>query len=477
MSTLTKMFDPTIYSLQPLVTTPVTIPLQTTTTTSATSNDTPLNIGDHDPSPSSEGHSGSSSLKDIVVVGDAEQQRAMDGNYEDLDTVSRKTSTTSDYTSLSDYTPENTVTRESSVTTSTLRNDFATDECIESSDALTTGESVRNDDSCVIEMSDKLVSGVEETISPLLNENLRSPDAEVPPPSQRARKISRFLVTPSVVSIDCDNERTVDEIQQMKSEGVYDGQLNTMQQQMYNEDGTVVSVQQIAQFEASQQQIPFSQPLGFGYSGDMIDANLMNNQTIEQYNAAMPNKPLGPESINTLEQLKIGLENITHAHVQPTKPKDAQPAVSEAIKSTGQLNEEQTSNSVESPMSYADVAAGSTVQIMNEITGQQFEPVSDGYLQQHQTVQQLQSPHTGIQMTSSPQANMASTSEQIPSSTSENLSQTTSVYNSRRTSAEFAAIEQCIKTTSDIVTTLDNVESAENSRKLSQQGSVDKPEM
>lgn len=472
---MTKMFDPTIYSLQPLVTTPVTIPLQTTTTTSASSNDTPLNIGDHDPSPSSDGHSGSSSLKDIVVVGDAEQKAMrdyqMDGNYEELDTVSRKTSTTSDYTSLSDYTPENTVTRESSVTTSTLRNDFPADECIEGRDALTTGESARNDDSCVIEMSDKLVSGVEETISPLPNDNVRSPDVEVPT-TQRARKISRFLVTPSVVSIDCDNERIVDEIQQVKTEGIYDGQLNTIQQQVYNEDGTVFSVQQMAQFEASQQQITYSQPPGFGFSGDMIDANnLINNQTIEQYNAAMPNKPLGPESINTLEQLKIGLENITHAHVQP-KPKDAQPTVSE-VKSTGQMNEEQTSNSVESPMSYADVAAGGTVQIMNEITGQQFEPVSDVYLQQQPIVQ---SPQV---MASSPQTNigsMPSTSDQIPTSTSENLSQTTSVYNSRRTSAEFVAMEQCSKTQSDTIT-LDNVESAENSRKLSQQGSVDKPEM
>ncbi len=496
---MTKMFDPTIYSLQPLVTTPVTIPSQTSTTSS--SSDTQQIIGDHDPSPSSDGHSGSSSLKDIVVVGDAEQQKGMrdyqtDGNYEELDTVSRKTSTTSEYTSLSDYTPENTVTRESSVTTSTLRNDFAADECIESSDAVSAGDCVRNDDSCVIEMSEKVASGVQETVSPQFTENVQSPDVEAPPPPvQRARKISRFLVTPSVVSIDCDNERNIDELlheQQTKSEVIYNGQLNAIPQQLYNEDGTIVTVQQVAQFDASQQQMVFgqtNQQPGLGFSGDMIDANLMNdlrNQTIEQYNAAMPNKPLGPESINTLEQLKIGLENITHAHVQ-TKAKDAQPAVTEVMRSTGQVADEQISGTVESPLSYADVTAGGTVQIMNEITGQQFEPATDIYpqqqqqqQQQHPIAQQIQSPQAGIQLMAQPlqqQSNVGAiipNSDPIPTSTSETLSQTTSLFNSRRTSAELAAIEQYSKSTNDAVT-LDNVESAE--RKLSQQGSVDKPEM
>lgn len=487
---MSKMFDPTIYSLQPLVTTPVTIPSQTASTTSSSLSDTQQNYADHDPSPSSDGHSGSSSLKDIVVVGDGEQQKntreyQTDGNYEELDTVSRKTSTTSEYTSLSDYTPENTVTRESSVTTSTLRNDFAADECMEGIDALQTGECVRNDDSCVIDLTEKLV--VQEIVSPPVSESVRSPDVETTSiQQQRTRKISRFLVTPSVVSIDCDNERNIEEVQNEQptvSEGVYDSQFNAIQQQLYNEDGTVVTVQQVVQMEASQQQIMFGQNnQAPGLSGDMIDANLMNdlrNQTIEQYNS-MPNKPLGPESINTLEQLKIGLENITHAHVQ-TKPKDAQMIVSEAVKSTGQITDDQTAPIVESPLSYADVTAGGTVQIMNEITGQQFEPAADVYPQQHPLVQQLQSPQTGIQLVAQQQqqstiGTITPVTDQIPPSTSETMSQTTSVYNSRRTSAELAAIEQYSKTTNDIVT-LDNVESAESLRKLSQQGSVDKPEM
>lgn len=491
---MTKMFDPTIYSLQPLVTTPVTIPSQamsSMTTTSMPPGDTQQQqqiIGDHDPSP--ESHSGSSSLKDIVVVGEGEQPKNLrdyqtDGNYEESDTVSRKTSTTSDYTSLSDYTPENTVTRESSVTTSTLRNDFAADECTEG------GDGVRNDDSYVIEMAEQqqqqhVNAAIQETVSSPFNENARSPDGEVPSVQvQRTRKVSRFLVTPSVVSIDCDSERNIDEVQheqQMKSEGVYEGQLNTMQQQFYNEDGSVVTV---GQFDASQQQIIFgqnNQQPGMGFSGDMIDANLMNdlrNQTIEQYNATMPNKPLGPESINTLEQLKIGLENITHAHVQ-TKSKDAQPAVSE-VRPTGQLSDEQMIVTVESPLSYADVTAGGTVQIMNEITGQQFEPAADVYPQQQPLVQQIQSPQTGFQLVASSQqpSNVAtiSTADQIVTTTSETMSQTTSVYNSRRTSAELAIIEQYnCKSTNETAVTLDNVESAESLRKLSQQGSVDKPE-
>ncbi|XP_037045550.1 uncharacterized protein LOC119080996 isoform X3 [Bradysia coprophila] len=478
---MTKMFDPTIYSLQPLVTTPVTIPSQAASTTSASSSDTQQNISDHDPSPSSDGHSGSSSLKDIVVLG--EDQKGLrdyqtDGNYEELDTISRKTSTASEYTSLSDYTPENTVTRESSVTTSTLRNDFA-DECIDRSDALPTGEFIRSDESCVIQMTDKPASGEQDTASTLVNENVRSPDVDVPPAQmQRARKISRFLVTPSVVSIDCDNIDELQHEQQPKPETPFDGQPNTIHQQIYNEDGTVVNIQQ---FDASQQQMIYSQnnqQPGLGYSSDMIDANLMNdlrNQTIEQYNATMPNKPLGPESINTLEQLKIGLENITHAHVQ-TKSKDSQPTVSEAIKSTGQISDEQLACMVEGPLSYADVTAGGTVQIMNEITGQQFEPVADIYPQQHPIVQQLQSPQTGIQLAaSSPQqSNIGAVADPIITSTSENMSQTTSVYNSRRTSAELAAFEQYNRAANDTVT-LDNVESAE--RKLSQQGSIDKQEI
>ncbi|KAG4079903.1 hypothetical protein HA402_015034 [Bradysia odoriphaga] len=479
---MTKMFDPTIYSLQPLVTTPVTIPSQAASTTSASSSDTQQNISDHDPSPSSDGHSGSSSLKDIVVLG--EDQKGMrdyqtDGNSEELDTISRKTSTASEYTSLSDYTPENTVTRESSVTTSTLRNDFA-DECIERSDALSTGEFNRTDESCVIQMTDKPASGEQDTASTLVNENVRSPDADVPPAQmQRARKISRFLVTPSVVSIDCDNIDELQHEQQPKPEALFDGQPNIIHQQLYNEDGTVVNIQQ---FDASQQQMIYSQnnqqQPGLGHSSDMIDANLMNdlrNQTIEQYNATMPNKPLGPESINTLEQLKIGLENITHAHVQ-TKSKDSQPAISETIKTTGQISDEQLAGMVEGPLSYADVTAGGTVQIMNEITGQQFEPASDIYPQQHPIVQQLQSPQTGTQLAaSSPQqSNIGAVSDPIIISTSENMSQTTSVYNSRRTSAELAAFEQYNRAANDTVT-LDNVESAE--KKLSQQGSIDKQEI
>ncbi|KAJ6641924.1 Glutamine-rich protein 2, partial [Pseudolycoriella hygida] len=481
MSTLTQMFDPTIYSLQPLVT-PVTVPSQTSSTTSVASN---AQHSDHDPSPSSEGHSYSSSLKDIVVVGDAEQQKPIqsDGNYEELDTISRKTSTTSEYTSLSDYTPENTVTRESSVTTSTLRNDITADECNENCDALTTGQFVRSDDSCVIEMTDRTASKAQETVPPPFNENVRSPDLEVPP-TQRARKISRFLVTPSVVSVDNESERNIDEAQHevLKSETVYDGQLQ-QQQQSYNEDGTMVNVQPIAQFDPSQQQMILSQnnqqPV-LGYSGDMIDANQMTdlrNQTIEQFNAAVSNKPLGPESINTLEQLKIGLENITHAHVQ-TKPKDAQPTVSDFVKSGGQVSDEQIAPTVESPMTYADVAAGSTVQIMNEITGQQFEPVGDIYVQQHPTVQQIQSPQ-GVPLVTQQPSNVGAivqTADQVPPPSGDTLSQTTSLYNSRRTSAELALIEQYSKATNDAVT-LDNVESAETLRKLSQQGSVDKIEI
>lgn len=477
------MFDPTIYSLQPLVTTPVTIPSHTVSTTASPS-DSQQNIVDHDPSPSSDGHSGNSSLKDIVVVGDVEHQKnyQTEGNFEELDTASRKTSTTSEYTSLSDYTPENTVTRESSVTTSTLRNDFATDDCNEGSETLTTGELVRNDDSFVIEMTDRVVSG-KEIVSPPTNENLRSPEAEAPPNNQqRARKVSRFLVTPSQMSMDCNNERNIDELlheEQIKSEAVYENQINSIHPQLYNEDGTVVTAQQFAQFEAAQQQLIFNQINQQGLGGDMIDANLMNdlrNQTIEQYNAAMPNKPLGPESINTLEQLKIGLENITHAHVQ-TKSKDAQPTSSEVNKTT--TSDEQMAGTVESPLSYADVAAGGTVQIMNEITGQQFEP--DAYPQQHPTVQQLQSPQTGVQLVASSQqqSNVSSniqTTDQMTTSNSETMSQTTSVYNSRRTSAELAAIEQYSKSINDAVT-LDNVESADSLRKLSQQGSFDKPEM
>lgn len=473
---MTRMFDPTIYSSQPLVTTPVTAPSQAASTTSVSSSDTQQTISDHDPSPSSDGHSGSSSLKDIVVLGGIEHQ-----NYEELDTISRKTSTTSEYTSLSDYTPENTVTRESSVTTSTLRNDFA-DECIERSDPLPTGEFIRNDESCVIQMTDKAASGEFNNAAVQVNESVRSPDVDVPPaPMQRARKISRFLVTPSVVSIDCDHIDEVQHEQPAKPEAVFDGQPNMVHQQFYNEDGTVVTAQQVEASQQQQQMIyyPNNQQPGVVYSSDMIDANLINelrNQTIEQYNAAMPNKPLGPESINTLEQLKIGLENITHAHVQ-TKPKDSQPALSEVMKTTGQMSDEQLAGLVEGPLSYADVTSGGTVQIMNEITGQQFEPVAaDLYPQQHPIVQQLQSPQTGTQLgTSSPQqSNIGMVADPTITSTSENMSQTTSVYNSRRTSAELAAFEQYNKTANEAVT-LDNVESAE--RKLSQQGSIDKQEM
>lgn len=493
MSTLTKMFDPTIYSLQPLVTTPVTIPSQTSSTTSASSNDP---VG-HDPSPTSDGHSACSSLKDIVVIGDAEQQKNLkeyqnDVNNEELDTVSRKTSTTSEYTSLSDYTPENTVTRESSVTTSTFQNDFAADEFIENSDGLTTLESVHNDDSYVIEISEKVIgSGVEGNVLPRSNEIVRSPEIEnetIQP--QRTRKISRFLVTPSTVTIDGDNERITEEPQQilnqeqlMKTDMTFDSQLNSIQQQVYNEDGSVVIVQQAVSFDAAQsQQIQLgqnSQPPGLGFSSDMIDANAINdlrNQTIDQYNATMHNKPLGPEHINTLEQLKIGLENITHAHVQ-TKPKDVQPAV-DVLKTSGQTNEDQVSAAVETPLSYADVTAGGTVQIMNEITGQQSEFVGDMYAQQHPGMLQLQSPQGATQVTtSSQQSNYVpniSSSDPTQSATSGTMSQTTSVYNSRRTSTELITIDN--KYGNDAVT-LDNVESAESLRKLSHQGSVDKAEM
>lgn len=349
------MFDPTIYSLQPL---------QIGNNVSESGKPkSPLEIDNMQTIDSGVGAELLASEKFGGI--DELQNQHIDGNDEHTTgTLSRKTSTTSDvYSSMSDYTPENTITSSttsSPPTISMLQNVLPLDE---SSDANQTNQaSVIQNEGTAAGIENIATQGTtaaeypntESAAADSLNRQMAQVDSLIKDVEaaiisdkvikpQPIRKISRFLVSPAILSTDPVVPPKLQPILGESSEpqpAKFTPSDLSLTLDAVNEAETLSSIPQpnhpVVQSPTAiltiDQQVQYigsslaNQPSAIyvvdSSSGEGLSVD--PNNTLQQANSATTpqnSKPLGPEHINTLEQLKIGLENITHAHVT-TKPKE-----------------------------------------------------------------------------------------------------------------------------------------------------------
>lgn len=184
------------------------------------------------------------------------------------DSASRKTSTASDYTfSSSDYTPENTIV-----------------------DGMEDGSAQE----IIVVQSPSKPATVGAT-------STGQPEASQPEPKTTPqRKISRFYVSPVNLNQPQQQIITMDT-------------NKTIEISMEQHCDTVVQSDNVVAPTATEgeEQVP--------PTGDQ-QSNVTQNQTNRT--------TAGTEQMNTLEQLKIGLENITHAHVNAAQPQATHPATS-----------------------------------------------------------------------------------------------------------------------------------------------------
>lgn len=268
------MFDPTIYSLQSL---PPSSSFPATPDSGGLDN--PPDDAPTSDTPSKE----TGSLSDIVVIGAGDIPLLNDDAPiadDSTESLSRKTSTASEYTSLSDYTPEHTV---NTATPST------------SSSQATVSHLFRP-----------------EAIPPLPIDQEPEPTVVVvepaPPPVKpvATRKISRFLVSPAIMpvgelNLDPTSAKSLaSAIASASSSAVaYQPVLDMLESGLYNP---------LEAAGSNGDQAGGGLPVTTAQ--DMLDAT--NVLLAANHNNIAPRPP---DQINTLEQLKIGLENITHAHV------------------------------------------------------------------------------------------------------------------------------------------------------------------
>lgn len=375
------MFDPTIYSLQPL---------QVSNNVMDSGEKKNQATSDQDTNSDEYNTSSEQNADDKVELkqdtDDSSKQQHTDSTDEHtVSTLSRKTSTASDvYSSMSDYTPENTVTSSttsSPPTVSILQNILPHDEPSDSVqvDSVTTSQTVSpvnvqnptdtgitneqspsagpaslnanevpantnteqsSDPSGASEPSESINQQMAQVDSLLKDaEALGEADKIIKP--QPIRKISRFLVSPAILSVDAASLPKIQSgnnsvlIEAIEPSSPFTPSELTLSLAAVNETETLSTVLPPGHPVANAQNQPMTieqqvqyigsslanqsvlnyvvDPNGEGISVyDPNNANLQNNPV-----ATTPQnpKPLGPEHINTLEQLKIGLENITHAHV------------------------------------------------------------------------------------------------------------------------------------------------------------------
>lgn len=221
---------------------------------------------------SSDGNKESPSMPDGVLSAATMFKR------EETDTASRKTSTASDYTfSSSEYTPENTIV-----------------DGMEDQQTQPQSETVVQQQNVVEAPS---VQGANPPVPPTGQNSLpESPQKE--PKTTPQRKISRFYVSPV--------------------------NLNPPQQDIITQDtdkiiqpNEVVTTAAPATEPVVPEHIPPPDVGGIQPVDENANQNAGDQQSQQQPNKqqASAQQVVGPEQINTLEQLKIGLENITHAHV------------------------------------------------------------------------------------------------------------------------------------------------------------------
>lgn len=362
------MFDPTIYSLQSLP--PSSPGASFSANDSFSGMDNPDDVIDT---------KDSGSLKDILVIGGSESSGVGTPLNDDVaaddstESLSRKTSTASEYTSLSDYTPEHTVNTPST-----------------SSSQATVSHLFRP-----------------EAIAPLPEDTKADPETTVEPPKPVAtRKISRFLVSPAIMPV---GELNLDPTS-----------AKSLASAIASASSSSVAYQPVLDMLESGLYNPLSEAAGSTDPGlpvttaqDMLDAT---NVLLAANNSNIAPRP--PDQINTLEQLKIGLENITHAHVVQSQQHRKDAAAAAAL--------------VEDQQHVLDIdqqpipIMAQQLPIVEPSPSQPFHDPIEAIVTASEKPTQQQ-PLQSVQQAQQPQ--------QQPSGGSQNAS----VYNSRRTSADVAS--------------------------------------
>lgn len=371
------MFDPTIYSFQPLQVGGNCVQAEGEKPKSPPEID---NMHTIDSGVGAELLAHEKSLDEFPQLQSQSNDGTNEVEHNTAGTLSRKTSTTSDvYSSMSDYTPENTITSSttsSPPTISTMQNVLPLDENTSSElsrpqPQLAQSESVTSastDNSMATAgqsaTSPDALSASESTAatppSDSLNHQMAQVDSlikdveaaiisEKEVPRQPYRKISRFRVSPAILTADTHTPVVLPSITPTVSELIETAELPetiiaqpdlSLSLGAVNDAETLSGIPQpnhaVVQSPTAvltiEQQVQYigsslaNQPSAIYVvdpaSGEGLPVD--PNNALQQANAAttpQTAKPLGPEHINTLEQLKIGLENITHAHVV-TKAKD-----------------------------------------------------------------------------------------------------------------------------------------------------------
>lgn len=310
------MFDPTIYGLLPL---PVNGVLKRENT--------------HDGVILDEKALQSQIPKDKIIKPESALLRKAEN-------ASRKTSTASECTSQSDYTPENTVIGLSDLTVCDVGNGdnlnkpennkpihLDTSACTAESsvglseipkqiinpDSMQTSFTVMNAENVLQE------KGSEK--SKFNQSSTSNHPSTVPADSKPVRKISRFLISPVAEKVKETVEANVNSATDLLTQAsniIEAGMSDTSQcpvktyETSTENQMTPVGNQHINTNNA------VAPDVSVGICIKPIHQEPIPH-VVEQVTSPIELKPVGPEMINTLEQLKIGLENITHAHVVPTK--------------------------------------------------------------------------------------------------------------------------------------------------------------
>lgn len=308
-SSLTKIFDPTIYSMQPL--------------------QPNANISSN---LDSDTHQRDNSSEESSLIQDDFGRHKISGtdSIDDQSNIlSRKTSTASECTTVSDYTPENTITSNaaSPPTVAMMQNAMI--------DSNIGNEQISQPP------ADNDVSMIDLTVAQNVRVNqINVPsvkDIEAAPPgdnAQRVRKISRFVVSPATITVT--NEK-INQMQPPTEENATTIAASTQQIPIQIQTGNVIIPETTmptipvnfnaahlianapAMFAANPQLSGEIAQLMSTVQAQSGNTSITPNEILSQSQPATEflqqhlKKPL--DHINTLEQLKIELENITHGHM------------------------------------------------------------------------------------------------------------------------------------------------------------------
>lgn len=333
-SSLSKIFDPTIYSMQPL---------QPNANASSNNSD-----GDN---------RGNSSEESSLIQDDATKYRysGIESCDDQGNILSRKTSTASECTTMSDYTPENTITSNSTTSsppTISVVPNYVGGEPVTANNDSNVSNAIEQMNQQQTQQPQSMTTSFESTPSgdATINATTAVPtkDVEAAPPSDRVRKISRFVVSPAILTVTNEKlnpmapteevptpppqnqtsitantqhqfiqqqamQQIAQQQQQMQSQPMFESHRNVVELSTTQASNILAANPQlsgkIAEFmstvQAENGTAPFTNPTEL----------LTQSHTAKEFIQQQLKKPLGPDHINTLEQLKIELENITHGHM------------------------------------------------------------------------------------------------------------------------------------------------------------------